>query len=160
MMLSYITFAKKLSSSVMIQNDRDVSLIPAPTDSTTDRDPRQRNNPDNAKMRRNVSGNATCQARLPCWDYPDDSTVLPISRYRRSKATLLLLSTGVATHLRSTATVGVTSIFTNRYSTSKQLQNMRKSLPDQNLTQRTLLSEDLISLILLTSFPLDLGEKH
>ena len=50
----------------MIQNDREhVSLIPAPTDSTTDRDPRQRNNPDNAKMQRNVSGNATCQARLP-----------------------------------------------------------------------------------------------
>ena len=49
-----------------------------------------------------------------CWDYPDDSTVLPISRYRRSKARLLLLSTGVAAHLRSTATVGVTSIFTNR----------------------------------------------
>jgi hypothetical protein len=33
---------------------------------------------------------------------------------------------------------------------------MRKSLPDQNLIQRSLLSEDLIS----TSFPLDLGEKH
>ena len=35
-----------------------------------------------------------------CWDYPDDSTVLPISRYRRSKASLLLLSTGVTAHLR------------------------------------------------------------
>ena len=30
-----------------------------------------------------------------CWDLLDDSTVLPISRYRRSKATLLLFSTGV-----------------------------------------------------------------
>jgi hypothetical protein len=35
-----------------------------------------------------------------CWDYPDDSTVLPISRYRRSKASLLLPSTGVTAHLR------------------------------------------------------------
>ena len=38
--------------------------------------------------------------KVGCWDNPDDSTVLPISRYRRSKALLLLLSTGVAAHLR------------------------------------------------------------
>ena len=50
-----------------------------------------------------------------CWDYPDDSTVLPISRYRRSKATLLLLSTGVQLTYDLLSTVGVTSIFTNRY---------------------------------------------
>jgi hypothetical protein len=53
-------------SSKMIEN-MCYRYIPAPTESTTDRDPRQRNNPDNAETRRNVGGNATRQARLPAF---------------------------------------------------------------------------------------------
>ena len=41
--------------------------IPAPTESTTDRHPRQRNNPNNAETRRNVGGDSTRQARLPAF---------------------------------------------------------------------------------------------
>ena len=55
------------------------------------------------------------EVRIHCWDYPDDSLVLPISRYRRSKATLLLPSTGGQLTYDLLWTVGVTSIFTNRY---------------------------------------------
>jgi hypothetical protein len=53
-------------SSNMIEN-MCYRYIPAPTESTTDRDPRQRNNPNNAETRRNVGGNATRQARLPAF---------------------------------------------------------------------------------------------
>ena len=90
-----------------------------------------------------------------CWDNLDDSTVLPISRYRHLKCRTAALhgsgSSPTIYYWRLALPVSLLSL-----STSKQLQNMRNSPPDQNLIQRTLLSENLIS----TGFPLDLGEKH
>ena len=53
-------------SSKMIENMFH-RYIPALSTTTTDRDPRQRNNPNNAETRRNVGGNATRQARLPAF---------------------------------------------------------------------------------------------
>ena len=41
--------------------------IPSLTSTTKDRDPRQRNNSNNAETQRNVGGNAACQARLPAF---------------------------------------------------------------------------------------------
>ena len=41
--------------------------IPSISTSTTDRNPRQRNHPNNAETRRNVGGDATRQARLPAF---------------------------------------------------------------------------------------------
>lgn len=41
--------------------------MPVPTESTTNRDPRQHNNPNNAETRRNVGGDANRQARLPAF---------------------------------------------------------------------------------------------
>ena len=41
--------------------------MPVPTESASNSDPRQRNNPNNAETRRNVGGNATRQARLPAF---------------------------------------------------------------------------------------------
>jgi hypothetical protein len=45
--------------------------MPVPTESASNSDPRQRNNPNNAETRRNVGGDATRQARLPAFSlYP------------------------------------------------------------------------------------------
>ena len=41
--------------------------MPVPTESASNSDPRQRNNPNNAETRRNVGGDATRQARLPAF---------------------------------------------------------------------------------------------
>jgi hypothetical protein len=53
-------------SSKMIEN-MCYRYIPAPTESITDRDPRQRNNPNNAETRRKIGGDVTRQARLPAF---------------------------------------------------------------------------------------------
>ena len=53
-------------SSKMIENMFH-GYIPSLSTTNTDRDPRQRNNPNNAETRRNVGGDATRQARLPAF---------------------------------------------------------------------------------------------
>jgi hypothetical protein len=53
-------------SSKMVENMFH-RYIPSLSTTNTDRDPRQRNNPNNAKTQRNVGGNATRQARLPAF---------------------------------------------------------------------------------------------
>jgi hypothetical protein len=56
-------------SSKMIKNmfHRYIPAISTTTATTNDRDPRQRNNPNNAETRRNVGGDAACRARLPAF---------------------------------------------------------------------------------------------
>ena len=53
-------------SSKMITN-MCYRYMPLPTESTTNIDPKQRNNPNNAETRRNVGGDANRQARLPAF---------------------------------------------------------------------------------------------
>jgi len=44
-----------------------IPAISTTTATTNDRDPRQRNNPNNAETRRNVGGDAARRARLPAF---------------------------------------------------------------------------------------------
>jgi hypothetical protein len=54
-------------SSKMIENMFHRYIPTLATTTLTNRDPRQRNNPNNAETRRNVGGDATRQARLPAF---------------------------------------------------------------------------------------------
>ena len=56
-------------SSKMIENmfHRYIPTLATTTPTSSNRDPKQRNNPNNAETRRNVGGNATRQARLPAF---------------------------------------------------------------------------------------------